>query len=64
MLPGVTACNFSYLKLHCHKDWEFTPIDPQRPANQPLWIHPVAWFGAICPSNCRMLGKLSAKTAS
>lgn len=56
--------NFNYLKLHCHKDWEFVASDPQRPANQPLWVHPVQWFGAICPSNCRMLGLLSAKTAT
>lgn len=56
--------NFDYVKLHCHKDWEFVAIPPQRPANQPLEVHAVAFFGGIAPSNCRMLGKLSGKTAS
>lgn len=56
--------NPDYVKVHVHKDWEFVSSEASRPANQPLWIHPVQWFGAICPSNARMLGKLSAKTAS
>ena len=64
MPPGVTTCNPDYVKVHVHKDWEFVSSEASRPANQPLWIHPVQWFGAICPSNARMLGKLSAKTAS
>jgi hypothetical protein len=35
-----------------------------RPANQPLEVHPVTWFGTFGSSNARMLGALRNKTAS
>jgi hypothetical protein len=54
--------NFDYLKVHCHSEWEFAVKTTTRPANQGLEVTPIVWFGAFCPSNCRMLGKLSGKT--
>mgnify|MGYP001618533046 CR=1 FL=1 len=54
--------NPEYVKLHCDKDWEFRVLPTDRPGNQNLEIHKVAWFGAIAASNCRMLGVLTGKT--
>jgi hypothetical protein len=55
--------NPDYFKMYVHPDWEFRPMPVQRPANQPLEVHVVSWFGAFACSNCRMLGALRGKTA-
>jgi len=54
--------NPDYFKIFCHKDWEFRAMPVQRPANQPLEVHVVSWFGAFACSNCRMLGALRNKS--
>ncbi len=62
-LTHMYFVNPDYVKLHCDRDWEFRVLPVDRPGNQNLEIHKVAWFGAIAASNCRMLGVLTGKTA-
>lgn len=54
--------NPDYFKIYHHPDWEFRPMPVQRPANQPLEVHIVSWFGAFAASNNRMLGALRNKS--
>lgn len=58
------ALNPDYWKMYPHKDWKFSARPVQRPANQPLEVHAVQWFGVFAASNCRMLGALRNQTAS
>jgi hypothetical protein len=53
--------NSKFLKVVQHSDWKWKQKSNDSP-NQPLSTHSVQWFGAICPTNCRMLGLLSGKS--
>jgi hypothetical protein len=54
--------NTEGIKIHPHRDWEFSVEATQTPANQPVHVTSIHWWGNVLPHNPRLLARLTNKS--
>jgi hypothetical protein len=54
--------NTEGVKIHPHRDWEFSVEPTQHPANQPVAVTSIHWWGNVLPHNPRLLARQTNKS--